>query len=1004
MNLQELRTRLNAPPAEDRSAAFWSWNGHLEQQELNEQLDGFCAQGLGGFFMHSREGLETPYLSEEWMDHIRKSAAYGKQHGLLPYIYDEDKWPSGMAGGKIAAIHPEFRATAITLCTDHVNCQYQYCAELDGHTLLSLRNGNEPTGKEVRIGIAVEQSGTSDWYSGSAPSDNLNPQSIQEFLRLTHEAYRRSFGGSLTGKIEGFFTDEPNFCDFFASFTKDRPWLPWTACFADYFSAQRGYDICPYLPYLFYEGSHSAKTRHDYWRTLTELFQQSYFQQLFDWCEKNHVKSCGHLLFENGLGYQARVCGAAMPHYKYFHVPGIDILSERTEEYLTVKQCTSVANQYRRPAISETYGCSGWQFTFEGQKWVWDWQAVMGISIRCQHLAQYSIKGLRKRDYPPFFNYQSVWWKYDHVMENYCARVSACVKAGEVVRPILVLHPQSSVWCQCGSRDDEDLSHFDGNMGWTDPHITGINKEYDAVNRFARALLLRQCDFDFGDELLLAQDGCVRDGQLFAARAGYQLVIVPCCENLFSTTLHLLRRFSDQGGRIVWVGTLPGLVDGEKNMLAAELFPNAEIVPDEKAALEIAEHYRSVTAVDCKTLQTAPILTSFRKVDDGYVVIAVNNDRSKDIMCKLHIPVCGAATEYDPLTGECRQIPVDTQMGLLAAFGPADLKIYLIDPQKKPAYAALEMPYHDVHETPATIACLGPTAKFSRTLPNVLTIDRCRYRVEDGWSEEAYLWEIQRDIRAKADFRQIFGNGQPMRYTWLTEEKKSVPIAIKVNFSVCQLPQTPLIFAMEDASHFMLSCNGTVCEHWNGFYLDKSITGFVLQNVQLGENTLILECSAYTQAMELEDMYLLGDFALDQNYALISEPKTLRFGDWCLQGYPNYAGSIHYYFRFESDRTQARLHMGAFAATLLVIRVNGGKAQFLPWRAANDLPLQLHIGENEIDIEVVGSNRNVFGPLHQPNTRSSRIDWRDFRTEGASCSADLTLEPYGIMQEVYIVP
>ena len=57
--------------------------------------------GFGGFFMHSRTGLETEYLGEEWFRLINRCAEYGKERGLMPWLYDEDRWPSGSAGGMV---------------------------------------------------------------------------------------------------------------------------------------------------------------------------------------------------------------------------------------------------------------------------------------------------------------------------------------------------------------------------------------------------------------------------------------------------------------------------------------------------------------------------------------------------------------------------------------------------------------------------------------------------------------------------------------------------------------------------------------------------------------------------------------------------------------------------------------------------------------------------------------------------------------------------------------
>jgi hypothetical protein len=47
------------PSSRFRSTPFWGWNADLDPEELVRQIEGMHSQGIGGFFMHSRDGLET---------------------------------------------------------------------------------------------------------------------------------------------------------------------------------------------------------------------------------------------------------------------------------------------------------------------------------------------------------------------------------------------------------------------------------------------------------------------------------------------------------------------------------------------------------------------------------------------------------------------------------------------------------------------------------------------------------------------------------------------------------------------------------------------------------------------------------------------------------------------------------------------------------------------------------------------------------------------------------
>ena len=94
----KLRELFSSPTSMYRGKPFWAWNGPLDEEELRRQIRVFRDMGLGGGFMHSRVGLATPYLSEEWFDLIRACADEARKNDMEAWLYDEDRWPSGAAG------------------------------------------------------------------------------------------------------------------------------------------------------------------------------------------------------------------------------------------------------------------------------------------------------------------------------------------------------------------------------------------------------------------------------------------------------------------------------------------------------------------------------------------------------------------------------------------------------------------------------------------------------------------------------------------------------------------------------------------------------------------------------------------------------------------------------------------------------------------------------------------------------------------------------------------
>ena len=87
------------PTREYRGTPFWSWNCELDEKELLRQIEELKEMGFGGFHMHCRAGMSTEYLSGEFMKLIRSCVKKAKKEDMLAWLYDEDRWPSGFAGG-----------------------------------------------------------------------------------------------------------------------------------------------------------------------------------------------------------------------------------------------------------------------------------------------------------------------------------------------------------------------------------------------------------------------------------------------------------------------------------------------------------------------------------------------------------------------------------------------------------------------------------------------------------------------------------------------------------------------------------------------------------------------------------------------------------------------------------------------------------------------------------------------------------------------------------------
>ena len=462
------------PGNEWRGKPFWSWNGRLEKDELIRQLHVFKEMGMGGAFLHSRVGLKTEYLGPEWFDLTNAVVDEAARLGMEAYLYDEDRWPSGSAGGMVT-VDTSLRMKYLILETMPAE-QFEwndegivsaFACDLNGIDYSNLQRLNPASnmadyaGKTV-LKFAQRTCPESDVYNGTTYLDVFNPKATERFIELTHEQYRKHCGERIGTTIEGIFTDEPHRGGLFSTFGAVSTYAcPWALSLPQEYEKMFGGDLTADLPKLFLRenGERVNDVKWKFCELTQSLFLKNFAKPQYDWCTEHDMAYTGHVLHENNLTSQVTMQGSLMRYYEYMHTPGIDLLTENDNAYWVPKQLSSVARQLgQKWLLSEMYGCTGWQFDFENHKAVGDWQALFGINLRCQHLSWYTMEGEAKRDYPASIFFQSPWWKQYKYVEDYFSRLGVMLNQGAPVCDVLVVNPIESVWSQVCVRSFNGLS------------------------------------------------------------------------------------------------------------------------------------------------------------------------------------------------------------------------------------------------------------------------------------------------------------------------------------------------------------------------------------------------------------------------------------------------------------------------------------------------------------------------------------------------------------------
>ena len=955
------------PPMDCRAAPFWAWNGDLNVEETRRQVREMTEHGMGGGFMHSRPGLRTEYLGDEWFANCAASIDEGKKVGFFSWLYDEDRWPSGSCGGRTAASTPDFRSRTLVVQRgdEPVKLGDGSYAQLD--CLARVRMVSAPDGEHEFRPVGADERGpdilsfysavfpAAGWHNDSYYPDLMHDEAMREFIRNTYELYAQRFRAEFGKAVPGIFTDEPYI----------RGAAPWSVRLAAEFQKRRGYDLIPKLPLLFFATSQSPQVRHDYWKTVYELFNESFMGQLGKWCGEHNMLFTGHLLAEGSLGTQIRTAGGMMWHYLHMGAPGIDVLVERITEVLTCKQVSSVCNQFDKPLmLSELYGCTGYNFSFEGQKWMGDWQMALGVNLLCPHLTLYTMKGCAKRDYPPSYFYQSPWWRHYRHVADYQARLCYVLRQGRAVRDILLLHPLTGGWCRYdpnapGARLEEPSRFFNEVMA----HLLGLHR-----------------DFDLGDEIILAGHGAVRGAELAVGSAHYKVVIVPPTCNLESATVDLLEKCVQAGGKLLFLREIPALVDGKPSERVTRLAhaPGVYRGSAHPKALEEALDEllpRSVSVVRADTgAEAAKVLCQQRTMGDHSLLFLANTDRETGVALKARVPIAGAWEQWDCETGEVRPLPsvkVAGGSGVEVFLPPVGSAVLVVNPRREMTEAGAPPRVRERKKA------LNPRGQWSfrRLAPNSLVLDRCSYCVGDeAFSKEMFLVDAQEEWRKRFGLfsaRGMNGDTQPWKRLQNPENLRPVGrLALRYRFQVQAMPANETFLVLEDRAETEIHVNGALVDApASGWFMDKSFEKVPIGRfLKRGENALELRATL-TAMRVMEDVYVVGDFGVHPNtFALTREPRKLASGDWCAQGYPFYTDAMIYetaFTRSEKFSGRVSLELERFEGTVAALWVNGERAAVLGWRPYRaDVTRFLRAGRNKIGIEIVGSPRNLMGPRH----------------------------------------
>ncbi len=957
------------PPPEYRPIPFWSWNDKLEAGELSRQIRLMHEAGIGGFFMHARGGLLTEYMSEDWFNLTKSCIHDAGQLNMNAWAYDENGWPSGFGSGAVNGLGVRYQQ------------KYLRCIETPGNRLESIDHfiaAYTPDGRLLEKEAAANTDRILVCYYDVNPYyvDTLDAEVTRKFIEIVYADYHQKLSETERRGLKGFFTDEPQI---------SRNGIPWSFIYEREYREAYGDDLPPLLPHLFFDMDGCRRTRYRFWRLTTRLFMNNFMKEIHDWCQSHGWGLTGHMVLEESYLKQLTCNGAVMPHYQYFSIPGMDALGRYFPSLLTPVQLASVAAQTgKKHVLSETFALCGWGVTFADLKWLCQWQMVHGVNLICQHLEGYSLRGLRKRDYPASLFIHQPWWPEYVRFNDYISRLGVLLAESTVHADVLIIHGITTAHLLYNKTYADAPTQF--NLG-------AIDRYSQAFERLSQTLAASHISHHYGDETLMEQHGAVEGARLRIGQHSYPVVVLPKLMNLSARQAQLLAEFAANGGILLAERNdfdttfhIDGAPANALPLLAQiRYFDSAEAI-----AAELRKHAAAIDVFRAGTTEQAAEINAVRRslADfDGHpteVNYFVNTERFRP--CETEIVIRAAGAErYNPETGLCEPIHHTRRNGFCHIpfrFAPAADLVLLA---RAGETASAPLPRAAEHRIQADT--IFQVADFGE---NLLTLDHCS---------------------CKADGQELFDHGYVLSIQEaLLKLEREADVELGFTFEAASDYRfgQPLDLLLEHPERYEIRLNGQeISNRPHGFFADKAFERIGISGaVTAGRNSLTLKTRFHQSPetyrgirasrifegernklsfhSEIEAVYLCGRFgvqtpgtfsSLENNgiryhgsFALSAPPRQVDIRHLEQSGFPFFGGRIRLAQVFEASAPD-RVHEIVFEnlyANSAEVKINGRAIALLLYP---DYRLRipegvLQQGSNTLEITLVNSLRNMLGPFH----------------------------------------
>jgi hypothetical protein len=565
-----LEEQFKNPPDEYKPMPFWHINGEMTTEGIWTQMTDAKEQagftGVSVLPLSPREGRSPgtlpKFMTEDYFDRFQDVLDAAESLDMQVILYDDNDFPSGMAGGKIGELFPDFTMKRLDNIEKEVKGPATFVDPVPEGKLMAVVAMNTETLERIEISGFVNNDVLTwevpegnwkvmlfnmvkdSWHKAFPVVDYLDTTAVRHMINLTYDEYEKRFGAYFGNVIKMTFFDDIGFW---------RHPRTWTGLFNEKFMELNGYDPKPYYPALWYNiGPETESVRFAFFNTRAELLAEGYPKLVGEWAIKRGLKDTGHPP-GNYDPTPIDMNGDIFKFYRHTAVPLTDAIIRYQFGQNGHKLISSAADYYDRPIVSaEIYGAFR-EHLFDSLMLYRPMMEmfVRGVNFVIPHGMWYNPDPETVHIPPLVSPYSEKIAPALPAYSEFVGRSCMLLQGGKRIADIAVMYPFESLagWYRFEDPDNPRQGFFVSPE--TDyQEISGL-----LTNEIRRDFTFVHPEFFLDDKYIIEEGKVILDNHENAQE--YKVLIITGCNIISYRTLEKIRDFYNKGGMVIATTLLP---------------------------------------------------------------------------------------------------------------------------------------------------------------------------------------------------------------------------------------------------------------------------------------------------------------------------------------------------------------------------------------------------------------------------------------------------------------